>query len=281
MARSMKKTAIAWGMVNIPVGVHKAVDSSESRFSQFHSDCNGSVGYTKTCKDCGEVLSAEQIYRGVKDDDNVIPVTDEELASVEVQAGTTISVEQFVETDEIEQIYIESHYYLEPAKESIEGYKLLRAAMIRENKIAIVKFVLRGNSQHLGILRPYGDKALILEGISYPKEIRPIEFPILDTEVELSEAMLDMAANLIGALTSPFDAGDYVDVYRERLDDLIAAKASGAEIIPMPTKPQEAAPSDLLAKLAASVETKKAAPAAKKAPYKAAAKKAPAKKVSA
>ena len=278
MSRAMRKTAIQFGMVSVNVGIHKATESTESPFSQFHTGCNGPVGYLKSCKTCAENLDTDQIFKGVKDGDTVIPITDDDLAGIEIETGTTIAVDRFVHPDEIEQIYIGSHFFLEPSKESLEAYALLRAGMVKENKIAVVKFILRGNNQHLGIIRPYQDNALILEGISYPKEIREAAFPILDNIPAISDAALNMAVNLIDAMSSPFDAGDYIDVYRERLNNMIAAKASGAVIIPMPVKAEDTGVTDLMAKLAASVEKKKAEAPASREPYKAPAKKAPARK---
>lgn len=255
--RAIRTTTIKCALVNLGVKMYKAVDSHDVSFHQYHRDCMGSVGYVKACKECGETLCADQIIRGVEHGDEVITVSEDELAAVEVEAGPEIEVVQFIDADEVDPISLEGHYYLAPERASVEGYALLRQVMVDAGRVAVVKFVMRRSGSvgksHLGVMRPYGDKVLAVHTMSYPDEIRRPEFSVLDRAVELKPALVEMARNLVDAMTGPFVADDYTDTFTDKLNDLIAAKANGETVIA--ADGEELVPtdvSDLLAKLEAS-----------------------------
>ena len=283
--RSMKTTSISFGLVNVPVKMYKATLSHDISFSQFHAgDCMGSIGYTKVCKCCGEVVEADKIARGVRHGDQVVTVTDEELAGIDVQVGPEIAVVQFVDAGEIDPVAMESHYYVAPDKTSLEGFTLLRQVMVDTNRVAIVRYYVRRSGStgktHLGMLRPYGDKAMIVDTIAYPDEVRTPDFPVLETKVVLNPRLVEMAHELVDAMSGPFDASEYTDTYSEQIGALVEAKAAGGFVAAPQASPSEGATdvSDLLAKLEASAAAKKSAKApAKAAPKAPAAKRAPAK----
>lgn len=282
--RSLKSTTIKFGLVNVGAKVYKATDNHDVRLSQFHDGCGGGVGYTKICKCCDQTLATADIVKGAVRDDKTILVTEDDLAGLEIEAGKEIAVEQFVDLTEVDPIYFESHYFITPAASSdLEGYMTIRAVMAASNKAAIVRFVFRSSGnvgkQHLGLMAPYGDNAMILHTLAWADEVREPAFAILDTPVNLNPAVVKVATDLIDAMTAPFNPQAFADVYTKKLVGLIEAKANGKG---QPKKQPEPEPvvSDLLAKLEASAAAKatKAKPAAKKAAPCKVAKKAPAKK---
>lgn len=289
----MRKTTIRFGLVSVPVSVFKATDENSAKLSQFHSGCNGAIGYSKVCKCCEQKVDSADIIKGRQvSDGTVVTVSEEELASVEVETGPDIEVLQFITPDEIDQIAVESHYYLAPQdKGGVEGYSLLRTAMQETGRVALVRFSLRGTNSvgktHLGIVRIYQDNVLALEGVSFPDEIRKPEFTLLDDPVELRPELVDMAKSLVETMAGEFDPTAYTDEYAAKLNELIDAKSQGADVIPLrKAETDDSNVSDLLSKLRASVEaaptkSAKVAVAAKAPAKKAPAKKAPAKKVSA
>lgn len=255
--RAVSTTSISFGLVNIVVKAYKAVDSHDVSFHQYHRDCMGSVGYFKACKECGETLTPDNIVRGVEQGDSVVTVSEDELASIEVEAGREIAVQQFINADEVDPIALEGHYYLAPERASAEGYALLRHVMVDTGRVAVVKFVMRRSGSvgktHLGLLRPYGDNVLSLHTMSYPDEIRQPAFSTLEREVELKPALVEMAHTLVDAMTGPFVAADYTDTFTDKLNELIVAKGNGETIVA--ADGEELVPtdvSDLLAKLEAS-----------------------------
>lgn len=289
--RAMRNSTITFGLVSVPVKVYKATDESGIQFKQFHGgmtpadgQCLGSIRYEKKCSCCENIVPNDEIAKGIHaDNGNLVIINEDDLASVEVETGTGITVRQFVHADEIDPTAIGQTYYLEPSKESLEGYGLLRSVMETKGLVAVVEFSLRrsGNvgKTQIGQLR-VSDNILMIDMLERPDDIRKPSFGVLDKQVSLRPELVAMAETLVEAMTSPFNASAYRDEYTDRLREVIAAK--GAGVAPAAVKGKEADPvvDDLLAKLAMSVDANAPAKApAKKAPAKKApAKRAPAKK---
>lgn len=277
--RAMRNSTITFGLVSVPVKIYKATDESGIQFKQFHAgECLGSIRYEKKCACCDNPVANDEIAKGVQADGNVIVITEDDLASVEVETGTGITVKQFVTAAEIDPTSIGQTYYLEPSKESLEGYSLLRSVMEDKGLVAVVEFSLRrsgsvGKTQ-IGQLR-VADNILVIDMLERPDDIRKPSFGVLDKQVSLQPALVSMAETLVEAMTSPFNPAAYRDEYSYRLREVIDAKTAGVAPAVVDKAVEAPVASDLLAKLAASVEVKKAP--AKKAP----AKKAPVKKAGA
>lgn len=274
--RAMRNSTITFGLVSVPVKIHKATDESSIKFNQFHkAECLGPIRYEKKCSCCNTAVSMDEIIKGVTTDNGVVTITEEDLASVETETGAGVSVKQFVNANEIDPTSIGQTYYLEPLKESLEGYSLLRTVLEEKGLVAVVEFSLRrsGNvgKTLIGQMR-VADNVLAIDLMERPDDIRKPSFGILDKQVTLRPELVAMAETLVEAMTSPFNPAAYRDEYSHRLREVIDAKAAGTVPTPVAVVEDPVA-DDLLAKLAASVETKKAP--AKKAP----AKKAAAKKV--
>src|SRR5262249_56337062 len=149
------------------------------------------------------------------------------------KASRTIDIEDFVDLDRIDPIYFEQPYYLAPDPNSVKAYRLLVDAMTELRKVAIGRVVMR-SKESLVAIRPL-DGVLCLETMRYADEINPVDGVLPDVEVaEPSERELEMAKQLIDALSAQFDPTKYHDEYREQLLSLIDAKAAGQEIVAEP-----------------------------------------------
>src|SRR5690606_36871876 len=115
------------------------------------------------------------------------------------EKSKTIEISEFVEEDEIDSMYYETPYYLEPAKGGEKAYVLLRDALIKTGKVGMGTFVLR-TKETLALLKPIDD-VLILQKIRYEQEIRETtELKIPKSAVKPAE--LKMAISLIDQLTA-------------------------------------------------------------------------------
>jgi DNA end-binding protein Ku len=195
---------------------------------------------------------------------------------------------QFVPSEQIDPIYYNRSYYLEPEKTAVKPYVLLREALEDSEMVALVKVAIR-NREQLATLR-VREGVIVLDTMIWPDEVREADFGFLSEDIELRPQEQQMARSLVESMAGDFEPEQYTDNYREALQAVIDAKVEGREIV----EPDEAQPSaanvvDLMSALRASVDaakrsrgeppaaTKKAP--ARKAPAKqAAAKKAPAKK---
>lgn len=255
--RAMKTTAISCGMLNVPVKLYKAVDNHDIAFKQHHAGCGGGIAMERKCRECAEPVAYADIVKGIDHGGTLVIVSADELRDLEDEAPDAVEVEQFVGADEIDPLTYEDSYYLEPGKAAAEGYALLRQALAETGKHGLVRFAMRGKL-HLGVLRVSGD-LLVIHTIAWPDEVRKPSFPALDKPVALKPAVVEMAKQLVEAMTEPFEPAAWRDTYTDRLGEFIAAKADGGEFISAKPEPEDETIKDLLAALEASVAKRKAA----------------------
>ena len=250
--RAIKTTSISFGLVNVPVKLHKATESHDISFHQHHEGCGGNVGIQRVCKACEQEVPYANIVKGIDHDGNLVIVAPEELKALQDEQPT-VEVVQFINAADIDPLTYEQSYYVEPQKTALEGYALLREVLTSTGRAGLVKFALR-DRLHLGVLRVAGN-VLVIHTIAWPDEVRTPAFAGLDKPVALKPQMVEMATALVDAMTAPFVAAEWTDTYTDRVAELIAAKANGDTIAPAPVK-DESDVEDLLKALEASIAKK-------------------------
>ncbi|MFE9372756.1 Ku protein [Streptomyces sp. NPDC006711] len=257
--RSIWNGAISFGLVSIPIKLVNATENHSISFRQIHTADGGRVRYRKVCELDGEELSGEEIGKAYEDaDGSMIPITDNDLASLPLPTAKTIEIVAFVAADSIDPLQMDSAYYLSAnGVPAAKPYTLLREALKRSRKVAIAKYALRGR-ERLGMLRVVDD-VIAMHGLLWPDEIRASDEAAPEADVSVREAELDLADALMDTL-GEVDMSTLHDDYRTAVEELIAAKADGA--VPA-TETAPAAPGgkviDLMAALENSVKAAKAA----------------------
>ncbi len=256
--RSIWKGTISFGLVTIPVKVYSATEQRDITFRQVHRADGGQIKFKRICSACGEEVPYADVAKGYPlPTGEMVVLTDDDLAGLPLATGRTIEVLQFTPADQIDPILFAKSYYLEPEAVGIRPYVLLRTALERSGRVAVVKMALR-QRESLATLR-VRDGVFVLETMLWPDEVRTPEFPFLDEDIGVRAQELKMAASLIDTMTGDFDPSQYRDEYREALEQLIEAKVSGHEAVMPAEAPGEAVPAeDLIAALRASVEAAKA-----------------------
>lgn len=254
MPRAMWNGSVSFGLVSIPVKLYGATEDKDINFHQVHAEDGGRVRYQRVCEKCGQVLKWGDIAKGYEaPDGRVVVLTSEDLESLPLHSLKTVDVVQFVDADEIDEMYLQRSYFMEPQKTGQKPYVLLREALCRGNKVAVVKVALR-TRESLALIRPHKD-LLVMHTMYWPDELRDGEFAAPSAEVTVSDAEIEMANLLIGQLEGHFSPDDYSDSYREALEQVVEAKLSGEG---WTQEPKETEPTgevvDLMATLKASVE---------------------------
>ncbi|WP_351234289.1 Ku protein [Streptomyces sp. NPDC002133] len=277
----------------IPIKVLPATEDRSVRFRQVHLEDMGAIRYKKVCELDGKELSQAEIGKGYElAGGDTIEITDEELESIPLPTAKAIEIEGFVPVESIDPIRIADGYYLAAdGPVAAKPYTLLRKALERSGKVAVAKLAFHGR-ERLGLLRVVDD-AILLHTMKWPDEIRdPSE--LTPNATDLDDQEIDGALALMDTMST--DAmPDLHDEYREKLEQVIAAKVEGKEPAAPEAEEQPAGTVvDLMAALNASVqeakerrgepatvhEMPKKKATAKKTTKQAAAKKAPAKKTS-
>ena len=298
MPRAIWSGSISFGLVNIPVKLYTAVSRKNVRFNMLDSETGTRIKQRRVNPDTGEEVPNDQIVKGYElGEGRYVTVSDEELASLDPVASRTIDLQEFVLQSEIDPVFYDSAYYLVPDPVAKKAYALLVHAMDEADRVGVARFVMR-TKQYMGAMR-VRDGKLMLSTMVYADEVNEAsDIEGLDDldDVELTEAELAMAEQLIESLSQPFEPEKYEDTYRHQVLDLIDRKASGEEIVISAEGPSQEKVVDLMAALEASVaaakEARKRHPSAaaektkkrstkKKAPAKKAAKKTTAKKAAA
>ena len=256
--RSIWKGAISFGLVTIPIRVFTATEEKNISFRQVHSSDGGRIKYKRICEIDGEEVPFPEIAKGYElPDGEVLVLQAEDLADLPLPSSKAVDVLEFVPFGQIDPTALSKAYYLGPdSKVAEKPYVLLREALKRSDRVAVVKVALR-NREALAFVRAVED-TLVMHTMLWPDEVRDAGEVAPSENVSVSAQEVSMAESFIDTLTADFDAERYKDVYREALEQVIEAKLEGHEVEqPAASAPSNAEVVDLLAALRASVAAAK------------------------
>ncbi|MEU8788680.1 Ku protein [Streptomyces sp. NPDC048643] len=254
--RSIWNGAISFGLVSIPIKLVNATENHAISFRQIHLDDGGRIRYRKVCELEDTEVATSEIGKAYEEaDGTMIPITDEDLASLPLPTARTIEIVAFVPADRIDPLQMDTAYYLSAnGVPATKPYVLLREALKRSKKVAVAKFALRGR-ERLGMLRVVDD-VIAMHGLLWPDEIRATDDVAPDDGVTVRDKELDLADALMDTL-GEVDLDTLHDDYREAVEELITAKAEGHEAPAAPAEKDGGKVLDLMAALEKSVSAAK------------------------
>ena len=257
MARAIWTGSVAFGLVNVPVALYSATEDKTIHYNQFQAGTSDRIRYKRVSERTGREVKPEDIVRGheVAKGDYVL-VSDEELEAVEPGRSRTIDITDFVDLAEIDPIYFQKTYYLGPQGDgaAARAYALLHRAMADTGKAGIATFVFHGK-QYLVALRARSD-VLALQTMYFADEVREPGEVIdnLPTAEKMAPRELTIAKQLVDSMSAKWNPDEYSDSYRERVEDLLARKQRGEEIVTEGGPAEEADVTDLMDALRRSAE---------------------------
>jgi DNA end-binding protein Ku len=223
--RAMWTGAISFGLINIPVRLFSAVQSSSLDLDMLDSRDHSNIRFKRVNESTGKEVPYENIVKGYLMDDHYVVLDKSDFENADAVKTKTIEIINFVKESEIDSIYYEQPYYLEPQKSGLKAYSLLRDALAASKKVGVTTFVLR-NKEALAILKPYGN-VIMLNRLRFEEEIRdPKELDVPST-TKINPKEQAMATKLIDSLTEKFSIAKYKDTYTEKLLKTIKEKAKG------------------------------------------------------
>jgi DNA end-binding protein Ku len=251
-------------MISIPVKLFGATESKDLAFNTLHKECKSRLKQKRWCPvDDREVFQDEVIKAYEYSKDSYVEILEEDLESLPLPSKHTIELTSFVSQAEIDPVYFERTYWLEPEQIGEKPYALLLRALKSKQVSGVAKIALR-NKESLCVLRAGENNLIMLETLFYPDEVRTADLPEAP-DVLVSQPELAMALSLVEMLQEVFDPKKYQDQYRVALLELIEAKRNGQAIVATPEAPLPKTV-DLMAALKASLEAaKKGKPAAETA----------------
>jgi DNA end-binding protein Ku len=224
--RAIWKGHISFALVTIPVSLFSATKRNEISLHYLHKSDLSPVSYKRFCDAEDKEVPWEEITRGYEyEKDQYIEITDEDLEGADVELTRTIQVMEFVDEAEIDPVYFDKPYYLEPQKGGERAYALMREALAQSGKVGVAKVVLKSR-EHLAAVKPVG-KMIMLGMMRFAHEIvDPSSLKLPDVIVPAGKEM-DLARTLIDSMTDKFQPEKYKDDYHEKVLEVIQAKVAG------------------------------------------------------
>jgi DNA end-binding protein Ku len=226
---------IAFGLVTIPAKLYTATKDLTPQFTQLHKECGTRIQMVRRCATCHRDVEWGEIGKGYEVEKGVYALfTKEELEKLDGGETTeAIEIVAFVEPASIDLAYIDKSYWVGAGGKSTRGFSLLKQALIDSNRVALAKTKLRTRTR-LAVLRPHG-KIFALEMMRYADEI-------VDTgEIDVPESKpatpreLELALDLVKALSGPFDPSKHPDEYRAAVEAAVQEKAATSTLARAPT----------------------------------------------
>jgi len=253
--RSIWSGSISFGLVNVPVKLFTATESSTLDLDMLDSKDHSNIKFKRVNENTGREVPFKEIVKGYNLEGEYVVLDDDDFVAAEPEKTKTIEILNFVKEEDIDSIYYESPYYLEPTKAALHAYAILRDALRAAKKVGVATFVMR-NKETLAIVKPM-EKVLVLNRIRFEQEIRDYKELALPDVTKSKTKEVDIALKLIDQLTEEFDISKYKDTYTAKLLQIIQDKAKGKKPKVKKMKVVHKRTENLMETLKASLEQKR------------------------
>jgi DNA end-binding protein Ku len=226
MARPLWQGSLSFGLVNIPVEVHRAVRDHRPRFRMLHKKDLSPVRMDRVCIQEGHPVAWEDLVKGYEyEKGRFVVLSKEDFRTAALEKTKAIEIVSFVDPKQIDDRYFETPYYLVPGKHGDHAYALLRDAIEASGRIGIGKFILR-ETQHLAAVEVIDD-ALVLSVMRFADELVDIKDFRFPAAGKPGKQELKMAQMLVENLAADWDPAKYTDQYKENVMRIIEGKLKG------------------------------------------------------
>ena len=255
MGATIWKGSIHFGKTDVAVKLHAAVKEERIQFHLLHRPDQARLRQQMVCAYEKQPVPGEEQAKGFEvEDGKYIIVDPAELEQTAPESSRLIEVHEFVKTGQIDPLFLDRFYYLEPDVQDIQakGFNALVRALKELDVAGISTWTMRKRS-YFGALQAHG-KTLRLSTLRYADEVIPVKSLELE-EVPLSEKELRIGSELIEKLTAPFEPQKFANEHQKKLQDMIDKKARGEKIAVLPPRRLKPTESDrLLQALEASLK---------------------------
>ncbi|MBL7706674.1 MAG: Ku protein [Taibaiella sp.] len=254
--RAIWTGAIGFGLVNIPVKIYTATETGSIDLDMLDSRDHANIQFKRVNANTGKEVAWEDIVKGFLKNEQYIILEDEDFEAALPEKSKILSIDSFVPEAEIDSIYFENPYFLEPQKGGEAAYSLLLRSLVQTGMAAVGTFVLR-QTEALCIVRVYDDNILLLHRLRFQEDIRDYRDLKIPAYKAPKPAELKMAKMLIKEYTASFDPSVYKNNYQKALMRIINQKSKGKKISKKPVQVESSKVTDLMAQLKASLDKPK------------------------
>src|SRR5436190_7794244 len=234
MAASTWKGHLTFGLVSFPVRLFSAARSETISFNLLHKDDHSRIKQVVYCQAEDKPVPRSELVKGYEyEKDHYVVIEDEDIKKVAPKTAKVMEILEFVKSDQVDPIYLESSYYVAPDEGGEKPYALLFQALRESQFFALAKVAMH-NREHIIVLRP-GAKGILSHTMYYQDEIRQVDEFRTDTSL-VKDKELAMAKMLISSLEAEFEPKKYHDTYRDNLQKLIEDKIEGKKVVETPSE---------------------------------------------
>jgi DNA end-binding protein Ku len=253
-ARSLGSGTISFGLVSIPVRLYPAVVSERASFHLLHAKCGSRIKHQTYCPVCDKVVERDELVKGYEfAKDQHVRIREDELEALEGEASKEIVITEFVPLATVDPLYLDKAYYLGPDKGAAKPYRLLSQVLERAKKVALARFILRGQ-ESLVLIRSV-EGGLVLHTLYFHDEVRDFGEVEKGAPAKIQEGETKLALRLVDDLShQEFEPKQYEDEYRKRVLELVNRKAEGKGATLAPAKAPRGKVIDLMDALRQSLD---------------------------
>ncbi|MEO8795859.1 MAG: Ku protein [Daejeonella sp.] len=223
--RSIWKGSIGFGLVNIPVKLYSAIQSSKLDLDMLDSRDHAHIKYQRINENTRKEVPFDKIVKGYQIEDDYVILEDQDFDDASPEKTKVIEIENFVDIAAIDPIYYETSYYAEPEAQGRKAYALLLKALQKSKQAGVARFVLR-SSENLCVIHPR-DKVITITKIRFAQEIRSSDEVLTPDDIKVNTKELDVGLALIKQYSSEFKIDQFKDEYTSELLKIIKAKSKG------------------------------------------------------
>src|SRR5579871_2896677 len=234
MAATVWSGHLTFGLVSFPVRLFSAARSETVSFNLLHKDDHSRIRQVTFCQAEDKPVTRNELVKGYEyEKGQYVVVEDEDIKKVAPKTAKVMEILEFVKSDQVDPIYLESSYYVAPDEGGEKPYALLYEALRKSQFYGVAKVAMH-NREHIIVLRP-GSKGILSHTMYYQDEIRQVEEFRTDTSL-VKEKELAMAKMLISSLEAEFEPQKYQDAYRSNLQKMIEDKIEGKKVVATPSE---------------------------------------------
>lgn len=249
--RAIWTGAIGFGLVNIPIKIYSATQTSSLDFDMLDRKDHANIKYKRVNENSGKEVTWDNIVKGYLLKDKYVVLEDADFEDAMPEKNKMINLQSFVKLQDIDSVYFDTPYYLEPQKSGEKAYLLLLKALEKSKMAGLGTFVMR-SVENLAIIKPYNN-ILLLNKLRFEEEIRDTEELKTPKSVKISKAEMDMALQLIKMNSQDFDISAFKNEYSKELLKIINQKSKGKRATIRKINVENTKATDLLEKLKASL----------------------------
>jgi DNA end-binding protein Ku len=254
VATSVWKGHLTFGLVSLPVRLFSAARAESVSFNLLHKSDNSRIKQVTYCQAEDKPVPRSDLVKGYEyEKGHYVVIEDEDIKKVAPKTAKVMEILEFVETKDIDPVYLESSYYMAPEAGGEKAYALLFSALQKSGYSGVAKIAMH-NREHIVILRP-GAKGILLHTMYFTNEVRQVDEFRTDLDLVKDKEMA-LAQHLIEALAAKFEPEKYTDTYRDNLLKMIESKKKGQQVVEAP-EPHIAPVIDIMEALKRTLEIKK------------------------